>query len=118
MSSNYYLQCIILKNCPFSEAAYALLNNYQHIKPDYIFINHTDKEKYKTENINTFPQIYLKKNNSNGTQLIGGYTEIKNIFDIFYNNYDKLLRENFKKKYNIKWSDKSLLRLIELINNK
>ena len=118
MSSNYYLHCIILKKCPFSEAAYSLIKSNDHIKTEYTFINYTDKEKYKTENINTFPQIYLKKINSNGSQLIGGYNEFKNLFNFFYNNYNNKLLEEFKKNNNIKWSNKTLLRLIELINTK
>ena len=49
MSSEYYLYCVILKNCPYSEAAHSLLNSYTNIKKEFTFVNHDDKENYKTE---------------------------------------------------------------------
>ena len=115
MLTDYYLYCVILKNCPYSEAAYSLLNTYEKINKEFTFVTQDDKENYKTDKIKTFPQIYLKKYNSNGTQLIGGYSEIKSIFDQFYGKYDK---NNLKKflSDNNNWSKKTTLRLIELIN--
>ncbi len=116
MSSDYYLYCVILNNCPYSEAAHQLLNSYTNIKKEFTFVEQSEKEKYKTEKINTFPQIYLKKYNSNGTQLIGGYDSIKNFFNQFYGNYDKEKLKNYLLN-NKSWSKKSTLRLIELINS-
>ena len=116
MSSDYYLYCVILKNCPYSEAAFSLLNSYNNIKKEFTFVEQNNKEIYKTEQIKTFPQIYLKKYNSNGTQLIGGYSNIKNMFDQFYGNYDKKILRIFLDE-NKSWSKKTTLRLIELINS-
>jgi glutaredoxin len=116
MSSEYYLYCVILKNCPYSEAAHTFLNSYNNIKKEFTFINQNEKENYKTKKINTFPQIYLKKYNSNGTQLIGGYTEIKNFFNEFYGKYNNDIITKFLSNNNL-WSKKTTLRLVELINS-
>jgi glutaredoxin len=113
--SQYYLHLVVLENCPYSEAALSFLNNYKKIKTDITRINHSNKENYKTNDINTFPQIYLKKNGSNGSLLLGGYTELKKAFDLFY--HSKYNHDNIKKFKNKYWSKKSILRLIELINN-
>ena len=83
MLNDYYLYCVVLKNCPYSQAAHELLNSYKNIKKDFTFIERSEMENYKTELINTFPQIYLKRYNTNGTKLIGGYTDFKNIIDTF-----------------------------------
>ena len=116
MSNDYYLYCVILKNCPYSQAAHELLNSYKNIKKDFTFIERSEMENYKTELINTFPQIYLKRYNTNGTKLIGGYTDLKNIIDTFKDNITKESIQNFIKN-NSSWNKKSLLRLIELINS-
>jgi glutaredoxin len=116
MSSNYYLYGVILDGCPYSIGAKNFLDNYTNIEKEYIIINQTEKEKYKTEQINTFPQIYLKKKNTNGTQLIGGFDDIKNVFNLFYGKYEKKTLEKFSKKY-MSISKRSALRLIELINS-
>ena len=84
-------------------------------------IAYQEKEKYKTEHISTFPQIYLKKKDTSGTFLIGGYTDFKKIVDIFYH---ETVKENFKDnldtfiKNNPQWNRKLLLRLIELVYHK
>lgn len=114
--NNYYLHSVILQNCPYSAAAYELLKNHPQIKTKVTFVNDNNKENYKTENINTFPQIYLKRYNKNGSLLIGGYTELKELFDLFYKtkySNDKILEFI----NNNKWSKKSLLRFIHLINS-
>jgi len=114
--NNYYLYCIILKGCPYSQLASDLLNNNNIKQTKMNIINRDEMDKYKTEKINTFPQIYLKKKNSKGSLLIGGYTELKSIFDKFYKN--TLNKSQIKEFYDKnKWSKKSTLRLIELINN-
>jgi glutaredoxin len=100
---------ISLKNCPYSEAAKQLLDNYK-IKYKYILVNNIDSEKikYKNKNINTFPQIYYFKKNKK--KLIGGYDDLKFIIDIINDSKDinKIL-----KKYN-KWAKKDILRIIAL----
>ena len=114
--SNYYLHAIILENCPFSNAASELLKNNKNIKSNISTITQSNKENYKTADIQTFPQIYLKKNNKNGSLLLGGYTELKNILDTFQKTkYSKENIDNFLSN-NKNWSKKSTLRLIELIN--
>ena len=99
----YYLQLISLKDCPYSEAAQSLLKDNN--------INH----KLVLVNISTFPQIYLKKENSNGSVLIGGYDLIKEYYDSVKNtkNLDKLKKVIKKNSPNM--SEKSVLRFIQLI---
>jgi len=115
MLSNYYLHLVILKGCPYSESASKLLNSYKNIKKEYTFIERNDIEKYKTALISTYPQIYLKRYNTNGTQLIGGYSDIKKIIDAFNKKYDKETMNNYLNE-NKNISRKSMLRLIELLN--
>ena len=113
--NNYYLHTIILKNCPFSIAAYKLLKKYHNTK--FTIVNDTNKENYKTDDINTFPQIYLKRYNKNGSLLIDGYTKLRELFDLFHNKSysDKNITEFINN--NKKWSRKSLIRFINLINS-
>lgn len=111
--TNYYLQLVILENCSYSNAAKELLQNHK-IKTKIISVNYANKDNYKTEEINTFPQIYLKKNNNNGSLLIGGYTDLKKLFDQYYKieySSDKI------KLINDKWSKRALLNFIILINS-
>lgn len=67
--SNYYFNAIILENCPFSNNALALLKEYKKITTKITNINSQNKENYKSDQISTFPQIYLKKKNSTGSLL-------------------------------------------------
>ena len=110
----YYLQLISLKDCPYSEAAQSLLkdNNINH---KLVLVNRNEKDKFKTDNISTFPQIYLKKENSNGSVLIGGYDLIKEYYDSANStkNLDKL--KKLIKKNSPDMSEKSVLRFIQLI---
>lgn len=114
--SDYYLYSVILKNCPYSMAAYNLLKTDSKIKKKFLFVDNYNKEKYKTDMISTFPQIYLKRYNKNGSLLIGGYSDLKILFNLFYkkkysdNDVEKFITDNSK------WSKKSLLRFIQLIN--
>ena len=115
--SKYYINAIILDGCGYSKAANDLLDKYSNIKKQYVFVNYDEKDKYKTELIQTFPQIYLKKENSNNNLLLGGYSELQNFINTFYGKYnDKQLDEFIR--INPRWSKKGTLRLIELINNK
>ena len=116
MTNDYYLFCVILENCPYSIAAHELISSYKNIKKEFTFIKRNDMENYKTELISTFPQIYLKKYNTNGTQLIGGYDEFTKIINLFYKKIDKQNIDDYLQLNNL-WNKKSLLRLIQLINS-
>ena len=106
------LKVIVLENCPYSIAAVELLNNYK-IKFNKIIVSREEKEKYKTEEISTFPQIYISNNSEQ--ILLGGYSDIEEIVNII--NQSKNL-DKIKKKLNIKYSKnvdkKIILRIIEL----
>lgn len=102
---------ISLKYCPYSEAAKKLLDTYK-IKYKYILVEQNDKEKYKNNEINTFPQIYYLINNE--TRLIGGYTDLKYIIDTINESYGNNKNINkIIKKYK-KWNKKDVLRLVAL----
>ena len=109
----YYLHLISLKNCPFSIKAENLLQKY---KPQITKIDFNEKEKWKNKQISTFPQIYLKKNNSQGSLLLGGYDDIKGIIDIIANSKGKKIHDTKEKlnRYYPKISEKTILRIIEL----
>ncbi len=109
----YILKSIVLKNCPYSNALIDILKN-NNIKSNIITVTHENKDKYKTKYINTFPQLYLMKNNKEEL-LIGGYNDTKNILDII-NNENEL--DNIKKKLNLIYpnNNKNILRLIKLLN--
>ena len=110
--NNYFLKTILLENCPFSINAHELIetNNIPHEKN---WITQQEKQHYKTNNRNTFPQIYLCKKNSNGTLFLGGYSELQNIFNII--NSNKINIDTFMSNHT-DWSLKSKLRLIQLLN--
>jgi hypothetical protein len=112
----YYLYIITLESCPYSIAALELLDSL-NIKYKHHIVTQTDKEKYKTEEINTFPQIYLVKNNKK--LLLGGYSDLKKFIDIFKNKkkYNKQNILNFENEYKL-WNRKSILRLLEIIIQK
>jgi len=115
--SNYYLHIVALINCPYSNASIELVKD-QKFKSVITKVDNNNKDNYKTDDIDTFPQIYLKKNNNPGSLLLGGHTELKKFFDTFHvteykkENVDKFIEQNTR------WTKKPVLRLIELINNK
>jgi glutaredoxin len=112
--NNYYIKAIILKNCPHSIKAVNLLQSHK-IESNIEYIDSIEKEMYKNNNINTFPQIYLKKYNSKGNLLLGGFDNLNDFIKTFKNtNYNENDITNFMKKTN--WSIKATNRLIELIN--
>lgn len=113
----YYFKLISLKGCPYSKSCEDLFSNNK-IEHELLQINQSEKEKFKLGMINTFPQIYLKKKYSNGSLLIGGFDEIKKIHDIVKSSKDinKIKKTIFDKIENI--SDKSSLRIIELLLKK
>lgn len=111
----YYIFVVTLENCPYSISSLELLNSYK-IKYKNLNIKRIDKEKYKTQEIDTFPQIYLKKTSSNDSLLLGGYTNLKEFVDTFINKkYSESNIDAFQKKYQL-WTKKPILRLIEIIN--
>lgn len=111
--SNYYLHSVILKGCPYSNAAHELLTNIS----EFTFVDYNNKDKHKTSDISTFPQIYLKRKDSNGSLLIGGYDNIKEMYDLFHKKEYSETNINKFIENNKNWSKKSLLRFIELINS-
>lgn len=107
----YKLKVIVLEHCPYSIAAVELLENY-NIPFEKILVKQNNKEKFKTEKISTFPQIYIINNNEE--LLLGGYSDIEEIINII-NNSKKL--EKIKDKLNNKYSkfdNKKILRIIEI----
>jgi len=112
----YYLFVVLLEGCPYCEATKDLLNNYK-IKYKNIHIKQNEKQKYVTSEINTFPQIYLKKNKTNDSLLLGGYTDLKLFCDTFINKkYNEKNVKQFNEKYSL-WNKRSILRLIEIMNS-
>lgn len=110
----YFIKAILLEDCSYSNAADKLIKSYQ-LDVDIIWVNQKNKENYKTEYINTFPQIYIKKINSNGNLLLGGYQEFNSFINTFYKQpISELNIVNWITKTS--WSRKSILRLIQLIN--
>lgn len=116
---SYNIKIIALENCDYSNKSLKLLQD-NNIKYELVEVDHMNKDKFKTNIISTFPQIYLTKQNNMGHLLLGGYNELnyaiklfKNIENknVFYKNKEQFMNEN------INWSNKATLRLIQLINN-
>jgi hypothetical protein len=108
MKNAHKLESIILKGCPYSEALVSLLKAH-HIKHNMIKVDTNTKNKYKTDIIDTFPQLYIIIRGRK--LLIGGYNDVKNIINII-NEYRHNLPE-IKKHINLpNFKDKDLLRLI------
>ena len=112
----YYFDIILLEGCSSSSDAYNLLVNNQ-INHKKVIVNNNNKHLYKSKDIDTYPQIYLKKYNHNGNVLIGGYDNLSNLFKLFHGKElnDKHI-SNVMNEYNI--SKKASLRIFELINSK
>ena len=112
--SQYYINAIMLENCPYSIAADKLLKDNK-IPNKAIWINQQEKERYVSGMISTFPQIYLKKMNSKGSLLLGGHDNLKESIDNFKSMKNNMaaVSDNFINKY--KWSKKATLRFIQLI---
>lgn len=111
--NDYYLKAILLEGCPYSIAAKDLLAT-NNIPVKMINIDNVNKNLFKTNVINTFPQIYLCKSNNNGTQLLGGYDDLSEFIRNFKGKYNDKLVNDFMVKYS--WSKKATLRMIQLIN--
>lgn len=111
----YYLYIITLKDCPYSIAALKLLDSL-NIEYKHRIVNQIDKEKYKTKEINTFPQIYLVKDRTK--LLLGGYSDLNEFINKFINqkyNEENIL--DFQNEYKL-WNKKLILRLLAIINKK
>lgn len=114
MSSNYYIKIICLENCNYSINAINILKSL-NISHKIIYVDDKSKELYKNNLIFTYPQIYLKKKNSKGNLLLGGYEDlVYSITNLNHTNLTKLKIKEFINKY--KWSKKSTLRFIQLLN--
>jgi len=115
----YSLKAIVLQDCPYCEQLINLFKtDLKYIKINYIKVNENNKQEYKNDIINTFPQIYLickKPNGELGKEplLIGGYDDIKGIVNIILSNNLDSIKKNIYNKYP-SWSNKSRLRLIQL----
>ncbi len=112
--NNYFLKMILLEGCKYSIAAHDLTKIHQ--TPCQItWITQSEKELYKNDKIQTFPQIYLNRFNTKGNLLLGGYDDLKLFYDTFKGV--KLLDSNINEfMQKSKWSKKSTLRLVQLIN--
>lgn len=111
----YYLKAILLENCFYSNNARNLLEKYNFEK-DIVDVSQDEKSKWKTFELKTFPQIFLKKYNSKNNLYIGGFDDLSyiesQIKSVNKNNFSKI-KENIMNKYT-KLSEKSVLRLMEL----
>lgn len=113
----YYLEVLSLEDCPFCNATQELLT-LKGVNHQIINIPRSEKENFKNDKINTFPQIYLKKENSNGRLLIGGYDKLKIINNTIMSGGSLVDISNSIKKIGIdKFSKKASLRLIELFSD-
>jgi len=113
--SKYYIYAILLKECSYSNSAYDLLVSH-NIKHKIERIDYVNKEKFKMENYDTFPQIVLKKEDSIDSLFLGGYSDLNEFINTFKNNkYNQENINKFQNKYNW-WSKKAVLRSIQLVN--
>lgn len=112
--SDYYLNVVLLENCVYSKQAVELLHA-NNIVFNSITVDNLNKNDFKTQNISTFPQIYLRKRNNNGSQLLGGFDDLSHFMSEFKNKkYDEEKIQKFISTYG--WSKKATLRLVQLIN--
>ena len=110
----YYIKAILLNDCSYSNNALKLLE-YHNIPHKIIYATHENKELLKTNEITTFPQIYLKRNNRNGHLLLGGYNDLNYFINEFkLNKYNNTNISIFMNKY--KWSKIAVSNLINLLN--
>jgi glutaredoxin len=108
----YLLKSIILKNCPYSIALKELLDDL-HISSKYINVTQETKYKYKTNIIDTFPQVYIINNNNNTNILLGGYSNTKEIIEIINLRDLNIIKSKLKKLYP-QFDNKIILRIIEI----
>jgi len=107
----YSLKANVLEGCPYSENLIILMNKYK-IPIEYKRIKYMDKEKYKTDEIRTFPQVYLQYNKK--TLLVGGFDDMNEILDIIKLNKLNSIKKKISNKYS-DWNNMMILRLIQLL---
>jgi len=84
---------VVLKDCSYSNALIDMFKKL-NLSTKFIKVTQETKHKYKTDKINTFPQVYIDK------FLIGGYDDTKYLIDIINNNTDiNLIKKQIIKKY-------------------
>ncbi len=106
------LKAIILEGCPWSKALDELLK-IKKIKSKIIKVNDKTKHKYKTDIIDTFPQLYFI---DNAEYLIGGYTETKRLLDIINEHKENIdTIKNKTKEFLPEFTDKMILKLLILL---
>ena len=110
----YYITVVCLNNCRYSESAKELLKK-KGIKSKIIQVQYNDKDKYKSNAISTFPQVYLKKENSKGSLLLGGYSDLKKALTITQGKNINNVTKKFQKAFP-EWSKKAIYRFVEIIN--
>jgi glutaredoxin len=112
--NNYIIKAILLEGCPYSNSANSLLDIHS-LSVEKTWVNQSNKEHYKTNEINTFPQLYLKKFNNKGSILLGGYQELSDFVSTFLKQ--KYSDDNVNHWMNkLNWSKKAVLRMIQLVN--
>ena len=115
--SKYYIHAVLLDDCSYSNKALELLQS-NGIKNKIQRVNNKNKRKFKLSNYDTYPQIFLKKEESFDSLLLGGYSDLNEFINIFkHTKYNDEIINKFQVKYNW-WSKKAILRLIQLINKK
>jgi len=76
-------EIVALEGCPYSQRAVDTLNSLRDTK--VIWVNESSKQKYKTLQRNTFPQIsFIVKTNQGQLKkvFIGGMSELENLIDL------------------------------------
>ena len=109
-----HLEAVVLENCWYSKELITLLNK-NNININYISVSQSDKHKYKTNDLTTFPQVYLI--NDTKRILIGGYDDISKIINIINTRDYKYITQNISSKYNM-LSKNTQLRLIKFFIKK
>jgi glutaredoxin-related protein len=110
----YYFYIILRVDCPYSKNLVKILKENK-IHFESITVNMEEKEKYKTDLINTFPQVYLKSLSTNDSVLIGGHDTVKELIENTQN--DKKFNELTKNLSNkIKLKLKLILTGHKIIN--
>ena len=109
-----HLEAVVLENCWYSKELITLLNK-NNININYISVSQSDKHKYKTNDLTTFPQVYLI--NDTERILIGGYDDISKIINIINTRDYKYITQNISSKYNM-LSKNTQLRLIKFFIKK
>ena len=116
----YKLKVYSLEGCYYSKNAESLLKN-NNIEFDLISVSYDEKDQYKEINkMNTFPQIFLETSKENVK--IGGFTDLKNIFNIINDKtpFDQTISKlkttlSFEKSENEK---KNILKMISILLKK